>query len=49
MDIETPIWIIVEALKRTSVEQELKHSRKKKKNHLGVPAALRSERDRREL
>ena len=47
--LRSPIWIIVEAMKRTSVEQELKHSRKNKKNHLGMPAALRSERGRREL
>lgn len=47
--LRSPIWIIVEALKRTSVEQGLKHSRKKKKKHLEMPAALRSDRGRREL
>lgn len=47
--LRSPIWIIVEALKRTSVEQGLKQSRKKKKRHLGIPAALRSDRGGREL
>ena len=33
--LRSPIWIIVEAMKRTSVEQGVKHSRKKKKDISG--------------